>query len=48
MKRDDVYIKDIKARKFEKTRLKQINDLKKVKTSILIELLTLIADLETI
>jgi hypothetical protein len=44
MKRDDVHSKDIEARKAEKTRLKQINVLKKAKASILIKLLILISD----
>ncbi len=44
MKRDEMQKKDIKVRKIEKARLKQINALKKVKASILIDLLIFIID----
>jgi hypothetical protein len=44
MKRDEMQKKDIEVRKIEKTCLKQINALKKIKASIFIDLLIFIID----
>jgi hypothetical protein len=46
MKRDDVYAKDVIARKAEKARIKQIKKMTKNHLFIFVELLQLIHDFE--
>jgi hypothetical protein len=46
MKRDDVHVKKVTARKAEKARIKQMKEMTKNHTFISVELLQLISDLE--
>jgi hypothetical protein len=48
MKRDEVHIKDVAARKAEKTRIKQMKEMTKNRLFISVDLLQLIADLEIV
>jgi hypothetical protein len=47
MKRNDVHVKKVTARKAEKVRIKQMKEMTKSHTFIFVELLQLIIDLET-
>jgi hypothetical protein len=48
MKRDEVHLKEIAARKVEKIRIKQLRELQKILSSIAVELYQVILDSETV